>query len=84
MPMPCRVPLCAERYSTWVAETKRRRGTMKPRFRLSLLDGLVAIVALLAAGVVIYRYRTQGFFDLRDLLFMALFIGGYAASKKRR
>lgn len=57
---------------------------MKAPIQLSLLDYTVALVALLAVGVVVYRYRTQGFLDVKDLLLMALFVVGYTVYRKPR
>lgn len=55
---------------------------MKTTTRFSLLDYTVALVALLAIGVVGYRYLTQGFIDVKDLLLMALFVVGYTVYRK--
>lgn len=47
--------------------------------RFTILDGIVLITAITAVVVVGYRQRTQGYFDLKSLLYMALFIAGYVS-----
>lgn len=83
------VPNPSDRDSIW-PQTAHTTGSAvsfrkpKAHTRFSFLDCVVAIVALLALAVVGYQYHTDGTFDFREVLLMALFVIGYKVYRKPR
>lgn len=45
--------------------------------RLNILDWIIVAVALGTVAVVVYRYKTEGFFHLEDLLLMLMAVSSY-------